>query len=134
AAAALDAFADLLPGKSYRKARKVLKGLRRAAGSARDADVFLDSVRGWSVLRSPADRPGLYFLLGHAFARRQAAQADLASVIERAQAGGDADLDELPRKVREGKKEALGERAASALARLLHDLATAAGGDLDDYN
>src|SRR5438874_9864732 len=37
AAAVLDAFADLLPGKSRRKARKALKGLRRAAGSARDA-------------------------------------------------------------------------------------------------
>src|SRR5438874_6648593 len=57
ASAALDTFADLLPGKLYRRTRKAVKRLRRSAGAARDTDVFLDTLRGWSVHQSPAARP-----------------------------------------------------------------------------
>src|SRR5439155_18388759 len=60
AGAALDTFGDLLPGKVYKKARKALRRVRRAAGEARDADVFLDVVRVWSIHQSPAARPGLH--------------------------------------------------------------------------
>ncbi len=130
AAAAIDALGDLLPGKARRKARKALKRLRRAAGTARDADVFLDGIRGWSVHQSPADRPGLHFLLGHAFARRQAAQPGLTAAVEAWRAD---DLDELQDLVRDGKKESLGERAATTLCTLLRDLESAIAGDLDDY-
>src|SRR5262249_50737199 len=41
AAAALDMFDDCLPSKVHSKAKKKLKKLRRAAGAARDWDVFL---------------------------------------------------------------------------------------------
>src|SRR5262249_25817012 len=92
AGAALDAFADLLPGKAYRKARKALKGLRRAAGAARDADVFLDTLRVWAVHQSPAARPGLHFLLGHAFARRQTAQVILENALAKTPVASWADL------------------------------------------
>jgi CHAD domain-containing protein len=133
ATAALDAFRDLLPGRAYRKARKRLKRLRRAAAAARDADVFLDGVRVWAVHQSPADRPGLHFLLGHGFAQRQAAQSDLTCTVRAWQAGICEQISDLPDKVRTGKRELLGDRAEPVLAALLADLATAVSGDLDDY-
>ncbi|HEY1378277.1 MAG TPA: CHAD domain-containing protein [Gemmataceae bacterium] len=133
ATAVLDAFADLLPRRVCKKARKALKRLRRAAGAARDADVFLDGIRGWSVHQSPADRPGLHFLLGHAFARRQVAQAGLAAAVDKARPDLAEELDGLERKLRDGKKGLLGERAAAALPEAVHELAEAVAGDLYDY-
>jgi CHAD domain-containing protein len=130
AGAALNAFADLLPGKAYRKARRVLKRLRRSAGAARDADVFLDALRLWSIHQSPAARPGAHFLLGHVFAHRQAAQAGLGKAIEQARA---KPLTDLAAKVRGGSRESLRERAVPVLADLLRELETAAAGNLDDY-
>src|SRR5438105_1865201 len=44
AVAALKIFEDWLPGKRYREARRRLRRLRRAAGAARDWDVFLASL------------------------------------------------------------------------------------------
>src|SRR5919204_6722773 len=44
ARAALDIFAPCLPAKTYKTAKKHLKGIRRAAGEARDWDVFLASL------------------------------------------------------------------------------------------
>src|SRR4051794_26879081 len=41
AVAALDIFAVCLPERLYRKARRRLRRIRRAAGAARDWDVFL---------------------------------------------------------------------------------------------
>src|SRR5581483_12025917 len=86
AGAAIDLFSDLLPNKARRKAGRALKRLRRAAGAARDTDVFFNGVREWAVNQSPAARPGLNFLLGLAFARRESAQAELVAAIERSRA------------------------------------------------
>jgi CHAD domain-containing protein len=129
AAAALQTFADLLPAKLRRRTAKALRCLRRAAGAARDADVFLDTLRGWSVNQSPAARPGLHFLLGHFFALRQAAQITLENVIMAALADP---LPDLERKVH-GGDETLGERAVCVLTDLLHDLTAAARTNLEDY-
>src|SRR3954470_19745556 len=41
AGAALRIFADSLPGKLHKRTRKALRQVRRAAGAARDWDVFL---------------------------------------------------------------------------------------------
>src|SRR4051812_19790464 len=41
AGAALDIFKDCLPDKVYKSTRKRLRRVRRAAGAARDWDVFL---------------------------------------------------------------------------------------------
>ncbi len=133
AAAALEVFADLLPSKAYRKGRRILKRLRRAAAVARDLDVLLDAVRTWSVHQSPAARPGLHFLLGHAFAGREAAQAVLTAAIGATSDKDVARLSGLAGAVRDGKQEALGERAVSVVSRLVHDLEVAAQADLDDY-
>jgi CHAD domain-containing protein len=132
ARAALDVFGDLLPRKTRRKTRRILRRLRRAAGAAREADVFLGAVRSWAVHQSPADRPGLHFLIGHAFGRRQMAQSRLAATLEAMQSAAD-EFDGLTRRVRDEKKEMLGERAEIVLTALLADLDDAAGGNLDDY-
>jgi CHAD domain-containing protein len=132
ARAALDVFGDLLPGRSRRRIRRTLKRLRRAAGEARDADVFLAAVRTWAVHQSPTDRPGLHFLVGHAFHRRQTAQTKLLDTMPRLQAAVD-EFDDLTRKVHDEKKESLGDRAEIVLTALLDDLETAAGRNLDDY-
>src|SRR5690349_24128611 len=47
ARAALDIFALCLPQKAYKSAKKLLRGLRRAAGEARDWDVFRAGLVGW---------------------------------------------------------------------------------------
>jgi CHAD domain-containing protein len=130
AGAVLDTFADLLPERAFRRARKVLKRVRRAAGIARDADVFLTALRAWSAHQSPAARPGLHFLLGHTFAQRERAQADVERAIRIARA---EPFESFSRKVRSGSRETLGERAVPVLSGLLRDLSTAAHGDLDDY-
>jgi CHAD domain-containing protein len=62
--AALRVFADCLPGKQRRSLRRRLRAIRRAAGDARDWDVFL---------------------IGYAMGERSAAQAQLAQTA--AQAG-----------------------------------------------
>src|SRR5438132_5572089 len=51
ARAALDIFALCLPQKAYKSARKLLRRLRRAAGEARDWDVFLAGLVGWESRR-----------------------------------------------------------------------------------
>lgn len=133
ASAALDAFGDMLPRKIERRTRKTLKHLRRAAGGARDADVFLEGVRGWAVHRSPAARPGLHFLLGHSFSRRQAAQATFAAAIENVTDGLDDLFSDVAGRVRGGKKETLTDRAVPIMSDLLEELSTSAGGNLEDH-
>lgn len=132
ASAALDAFGDMLPRKIDRRTRRTLKQLRRAAGGARDADVFLEGVRGWAVHRSPAARPGLHFLLGHAFSRRQAAQATFAAAIENVTDGLDDLFSDVAGRVHGGKKETLKDRARPIMSDLLDEFSTSAGGNLED--
>ena len=133
ATAALDTFGDLLPDKSLRAGRKALKRLRRAAGAARDADVFLTTARAWLVHQSPADRPGLYFLMGHAFAAREAAQDALTVALRDWKTADAANVESLPELVHGGKKETLGERAVRTLRDCVRKLNTAVRGDLENY-
>src|SRR5262245_14351894 len=77
AGAALTIFADCLPEKAYRTARKQLRRLRRAAGEARDWDVFRLGLDAWRARRPAAEAPGLDCLLGFALAMRTAAQEQL---------------------------------------------------------
>lgn len=74
AAAAVTIFRDYLPGKWRRKARRVLRSLRRAAGDARDWDVFLD------FLLDREAGPAADVLTGYAFGQREAAQVILVGV------------------------------------------------------
>ena len=77
AGAAVEAFAEYLPRRTYRRAKQELKAVRRAAGDARDWDVFAAAVARWATVRPEAERPGLDALLGWAAAKRHSAQAAL---------------------------------------------------------
>lgn len=78
--AALRIFADCLPKKCYRRARRRLKKLRRAAGAARDWDVFLVDLLNREQGADAKHRGGLDFLIGYAIGQRAAAHADLEAV------------------------------------------------------
>jgi CHAD domain-containing protein len=75
AVAVLDVFADYVKRKTRKRARKKLRRLRRAAGRARDWDVFLET-----LAHRPGRPPGSDFLVGYALGQRLAAQADLEAV------------------------------------------------------
>src|SRR5437764_10810040 len=72
--AALRIFSPCLPHKMFRVARKRLQRLRRAAGAARDLDVFADNLLRWQADQPAKDRPGLDYLLGYAMGQRAHAQ------------------------------------------------------------
>jgi CHAD domain-containing protein len=82
AAAALRTFADCLPEEPYRSARKLLRNVRRAAGDARDWDVFAETVRGTDRLAGPAHEPARSYLLGLAAGFRAVAQAKLRDAAQ----------------------------------------------------
>src|SRR5438270_82190 len=63
--AALDIFACCLPRKVLKTAQKGLKRLRRAAGEARDWDVFLAALGEREAAATARQLPGLDFLLGY---------------------------------------------------------------------
>lgn len=80
--AALRIFAACLPRKCYRKARKQLKKLRRAAGAARDWDVFLDDLLQREQKTDARHRSGLECLIGYALGQGSAAHAALEAVYD----------------------------------------------------
>ena len=81
--AALRIFAGCLPGKTYRKARKHLKRLRRAAGAVRDWDVFLADLLGREKKADTRHRGGLDCLIGYALGQRAAAHVGSRSGLPR---------------------------------------------------
>src|SRR5437870_505346 len=66
AAAALKIFESALKRKACKRGRQVLRQLRRAAGAARDWDVFLNDLAARLEKARPAERPGFDFLIGYA--------------------------------------------------------------------
>jgi CHAD domain-containing protein len=137
ATAALDIFSLCLPAKVYRQGRKHLRRIRRAAGVARDWDVFTLTLAERARQSSAKDRPGLDVLTGFAFAQRLTAQGELEQacpeppfaferlMAETLAAVGDPDPDQ--------KVETLRDLARPLLAELLGELDEAAGRDLEDY-
>jgi CHAD domain-containing protein len=136
ATAALDIFAVCLPTKVARSARKRLRGIRRAAGAARDWDVFLAFLTDWAAHRPPAHRPGLDFLAGYAAAQRTLAQALLVQVGELYPFDFDRFLAETVAAVSRPDDDdlrTLGDLAHPWLCDLLGELERDVAGDLDDY-
>ncbi|HEY3789853.1 MAG TPA: CHAD domain-containing protein [Urbifossiella sp.] len=82
AKAALEVFRDDLSKKVQKKAKAVLRTIRKAAGTARDWDVFVESLESARPLQDAAGKPTLDFLLGYALGERSAAQAELVDAFE----------------------------------------------------
>jgi CHAD domain-containing protein len=136
AGAALLIFRDHLPDKEYRQARRELRKIRRAAGEARDWDVFLLALMDKHRQAPSRQRPGLDCLIGTALARRELAQANLAEtgpdypfILERLQADTVAAI----RNPHGRTVYTLGQLARPMLASLLAELDEAVARDLDDY-
>ncbi len=136
AGAALRLFALCLPERTYRTAKKHLRRLRRAAGGARDWDVFLLGLTADAGKDSSRRRPGLDFLTGLAVANRMAAQDHLAAAgpdypfaFDRLLADTLAAIDRPPA----GPRTLL-DLARPLLRQHLDELHAAAGADLDDYD
>jgi CHAD domain-containing protein len=136
ARAALDIFALCLPQKAFKHAKKLLRGLRRAAGAARDWDVFIAGVAGWEGRNGPRVRPGLDFLIGYAAAQRAVAQTHLEEVASDYPFAFDRFIAETVAAVHRPPGDVprtLGELARPLLTAQLRALDEAAAGDLDDY-
>ena len=135
ARAVLDIFSLCIPKKVCRSARKCLRGIRRAAGEARDWDVFLLAL----TERQQANvkhQPGLDFLIGFAEARRTAAQTQLEEAVTRYPFDFDRFLAETVAAVHKPEEDTihtLGDLAHPWLTGLVQELSQAAAHDLNDY-
>lgn len=124
AAAALRVFADALPGKPLKTARRTLRAVRRAAGDARDWDVFLASLPDAKPLATSAGKPALGFLLGYAIGERNAAQARLVSTASESGPLLVEVSEDLPTRARAPEQEPpanFGELAARQLGALFRE-------------
>ncbi len=136
AGAAVEIFSSCLPEKVYKAARKLLKRLRRAAGEARDWDVFLMTLSEARAKNNSRHRAGLDFLTGYALAQRSIAQGHLHEASPDDPFAFDhflADTVAAVRKPPDGV-HTLMDLAAPLLSALLSDLEQAAGADLSDYS
>ena len=136
--AALRIFRACLPGRAFRTARDRLRAIRRAAGGARDWDVFLETLRERGKRKlAPQERAGLDFLLAYSLGQRHAAQGALDALASSQPTPfslfKEATLDEVRPSHAEGESD-LGSIAGPALARLAARLAEAASRDLADYD
>jgi len=132
--AALDIFAECFPAKVHRKAKKELKRLRRAAGAARDWDVFLVSLKSRAV--PSKTRAGLDLLIGCALGQRLTTGAQLKLTA------GDYAKDfgrfsehlvaAIYRQENQVKSQTLSSLPPTALFPLVRALDDAAGKDLTD--
>src|SRR6478609_6927373 len=87
AGAALRVFKAYLPRKHRVATREALRTIRRAAGDARDWDVFLLGLPAVKGLASVTGKPALDFLAGYAMVERAAAQTRLKQAAESAGPG-----------------------------------------------
>jgi CHAD domain-containing protein len=134
AGAALRLFADYLPEKAYDQARRGLRRLRRAAGAARDWDVFRLGLDDWRAQRTDLEYPGLDCLLGYVVALRAEAQ----EALRQAEAARPLVFDRLAAATQAAIRPPRPERSLEAVARpLLLDLAQelheATSGNLSSY-
>lgn len=137
ARAALDIFADCLPQKALKRAKRDLRDLRRAAGEARDWDVFLLALAERPRKPAPRQRPGLDFLAGYALSRRLAAQDHLLAAGQKHPFASDRLVADTVAAVHHphdnGAARGLIDLARPALDGLVKELDAAAGRDLHDY-
>jgi CHAD domain-containing protein len=128
--AALRLFRPCLRKRHYREARDRLRTLRRAAGEARDADVFLIDLRERAPRARDRQREGIDFLIGYGLGLRAAARPALEELpVE----GFAAWVPKLIEEVRPPEQPRLMDLALPALQESFTRLAEATAGDLSDY-
>lgn len=132
AGAALQVFGACLPRKHLRAAKAALRGLRRAAGDARDWDVFLLALAD-AAGDDPADRPAFDFLSGYALGERSAAQVRLVAAADDAGPRFAADTAVLPGHVRPPRgtdaPATFGELATAEMTELFAEFGRAVAAD-----
>jgi CHAD domain-containing protein len=135
AGAALRIFAACLPDKTRRKASRRLRRLRRAAGEARDWDVFALGLLQRLAATPSRERAGLDYLLGYAAGQRAAAQVHLMDTARKDGEDFEAFIVQTLDAVRPPDKDGdtLLTLAKPLLAQLLHELEEKANGDLTNY-
>jgi CHAD domain-containing protein len=122
AVAALDIFTPCLREKTYRKTRKRLRKVRRAAGTIRDWDVFLTS---WAD-RAPKNaraKAGMEFLIGYAVAQRKAAQVSLQEASQAIPSGFENLASKVLAAIRKPTTKQASGRLIDVARPLLTDLA-----------
>jgi CHAD domain-containing protein len=137
ARAAFDIFSCCLPPKVLKTAKKRLRDVRRAAGEARDWDVFLAGLAERERRQNRRHRPGLDLLLGYALAQRILAQAHLEAAADEDPFAFDRFLAETLAAVQapcEAELATLTDLARPILTGLVRALDQAARQDLDDYD
>lgn len=126
-AAALRVFADCLPRKHLKAAKRSLRLIRKASGEARDWDVFFLGLPSTKPLAATTGKPALDFLIGYALGEREAAQIRLVEASQAAQFLSDAE--QLVQEVQAPKGDksslTLENLAARELGELLLNLTTA---------
>jgi CHAD domain-containing protein len=133
AGAAVRIFGPLLPDKAHRTVRKRLKRIRRAAGEARDWDVFQEMLLQRRSAGNRTQLGGFDFLLGYAQGQRALGQthlADLQPLIDEYPAIVNEVMAAIPDDPSLGS---LREHAVPLLTNLASELEAAAGRKLDDY-
>lgn len=134
--AALRIFRECLPGRIYRAARQRLRTIRRAAGAARDWDVFVIALRERLEEEKAVEVPGLDFLVGYALGQRQAAQATLEAVEQNVTLPFDEFFNQTIDELRSANREvepALIDLARPTLRECMQRLTETASGNLKDY-
>src|SRR6267142_628767 len=138
AGAALEIFASCLPDKVHQKARKQLRRIRRAAGEARNWDVFLTTLQERAKDRPERERVGLDFLFGYAQGQRIAAQTRLEAAAFEEPFSLDRFVADTVAAVRgprpNHQKVTLLDWAQPLLLDLLRELDEGASRDLNDYS
>lgn len=136
--AALRIFRVVLPRKVYKAARERLRELRRAAGAARDWDVFGAALTARLDQAPAKEAAGLHFLIAYALGQRDAAQPDLARVAQEQTiefADTTAEVLEAVRLPADAAHDAvLVGLARPQLTALCHNLALAAAADPTNYH
>jgi CHAD domain-containing protein len=136
AGAALDIFSLCMPMKDYRSARKQLRRIRRAAGAARDWDVFLEGLAGQR--QSERAKRVHDLLIGYALAQRTVAQEKLGEAAPNYPFDFERLMAETIAAVHKPHgaqpMETLRDLAGPLLSERLRDLHTAATGNLNDYD
>jgi CHAD domain-containing protein len=135
AGAAVRIFADCMPGKLHKRMRRTLRAVRRAAGAARDWDVFLEAMSKRSERTTGKERAGVDFLLGFGQGQRVSAQDALRMATE----GAVEQLQDLLAGCSDVAEAAdtgttLRALAVPRLTELAQELENAARGDLSEYD